>query len=248
MATHDARYSMESGKAMKGKLYGVGLGPGDPELMTLKAYRLIKSADAIAYLRQTNGKSFARTIANDAIQDGVLEIPIIVPMLKEREPAQRAYKQGAIEISKLLDQNKNVVVLCEGDPFFYGSFMYLFSYLTNKYDVKVIPGVTSISACSSVIKNPLVSRNDILTILPAPLDVNRLKINIQTAETIAIIKIGRHLAKIRKLLDGLNLTQNATYIEYATLAFQKVIPLINAPESAPYFSMILVNKGNDPWL
>ncbi|SMX39840.1 precorrin-2 C(20)-methyltransferase [Octadecabacter ascidiaceicola] len=233
---------------MNGTLYGVGLGPGDPELITLKAARLIEGATTIAYPTLAGGDSFARAIAADLIGPNVREIRMDVPMTTAREPAQAAYDKGAAEIAKVLETGENVVALCEGDPFFYGSFMYLNARLTGKFTVKVIPGVTSITACAAESGRPLVARNERLTVLPGPMDEATLRDRIAGAEAVAIMKVGRHLPKIRAVLDDLGLTDSATYIERATLPEQVVVPLSQAPEKAPYFSMILLTKGADPWL
>ena len=233
---------------MNGTLYGVGLGPGDPELITLKAARLIEGATTIAYPTLAGGDSFARAIAADLIEPNVREIRMDVPMTTAREPAQAAYDNGAAEIAKVLESGENVVTLCEGDPFFYGSFMYLNARLTNRFTVKVIPGVTSITACAAESGRPLVARNERLTVLPGPMDEATLRNRIAGAEAVAIMKVGRHLPKIRAVLDDLGLTDSATYIERATLPEQVVVPLSQAPEKAPYFSMILLTKGADPWL
>ena len=233
---------------MNGTLYGVGLGPGDPELITLKAARLIEGATTIAYPTLAGGDSFARAIAADLIGPNVREIRMDVPMTTAREPAQTAYDKGATEIAKVLETGENVVCLCEGDPFFYGSFMYLNARLTNRFTVKVVPGVTSITACAAESGRPLVARNERLTVLPGPMDEATLRNRIASAEAVAIMKVGRHLPKIRAVLDDLGLTDSATYIERATLPEQVVVPLSQAPEKAPYFSMILLTKGADPWL
>lgn len=233
---------------MSGVLYGVGLGPGDPELMTLKAYRLISGAEVIAYPILERGESFARSIAADAIGDDVEEIAVSVPMSVERGPAQAAYDAGAERIAKRLRDGKDVVVLCEGDPFFYGSFMYLFSRLSEEFECEVVPGVTSVTACAASVAKPLTARNEVLTIIPGPIDEAALEARVAAAEAVAIMKVGRHLPKIRAVLERLNLTQYAHYVERATLPNQVVLPLVDAPETAPYFSMILVTKGNDPWL
>lgn len=233
---------------MNGKLYGIGLGPGDPELMTLKAYRLISGADVVAYPALEDGESFARSIAADVIPDDAQEVTIHIPMTVERGPAQAAYDQGAADIASHLEAGRDVVVLCEGDPFFYGSFMYLFARLSDRFETEVVPGVTSVTTCAAVSGHPLTARNEVLTIIPGPLDEAAMQDRIAAAEAVVIMKVGRHLPKIRKVLDALNLSQNATYVERASLPSQRVLPLDNAPETAPYFSMILVTKGQDPWL
>ena len=233
---------------MNGKLYGIGLGPGDPELMTLKAARLIGNASCIAYPMLETGASFARSIAQDHISKDVREIAIEIPMSVARKPAQDAYDQGASEIRTVLETGQDVVVLCEGDPFFYGSFMYLFSRLSEDFDVEIVPGVNSVSACASVVERPLVARSEVLTIVPATLPVDDLSSKIANAEAIAVMKVGRHLDKVKSILTAQNLMGFAYYVERATLPNQKTMPLADAPDIAPYFSMILVSKGNAPWL
>ena len=233
---------------MKGILYGVGLGPGDPELMTLKAYRLIAGAEVIAYPTLEGSDSFARSIASDIINPETEEIVVEISMSVERGPAQTAYDLGALKISEKLNEGKDVIVLCEGDPFFYGSFMYLFSRLNKEFECEVIPGVTSVTACAASIATPLTARNEVLTIIPGPINEVLLEQRVAGSEAIAIMKVGRHLPKIRRVLEKLDLTKFAYYIERATLPNQIVLPLSDAPLKAPYFSMILVTKGNDPWL
>ncbi len=233
---------------MKGTLYGIGLGPGDPELITLKAARLIEGATTIAYPTLAGGDSFARAIAKDFIKDGTHEIRMDVPMTTDRQPAQDAYDAGASEIAKVLKTGENVVCLCEGDPFFYGSFMYLNARLVAEFNVEVIPGVTSITACAARAGMPLAARNERLTVLPGPLPEAELKARIEGAESVVIMKVGRHLPKIRGVIDALGLTEQAGYVERATLPEEVVLPLAQAPEKAPYFSMILLTKGADPWL
>ena len=232
---------------MSGTLYGIGLGPGDPELMTLKAYRLISGAEVVAYPALEDGESFARSIATDVIPDDAIEVTIHIPMTVERGPAQAAYDQGAADIAEHLDAGRDVVVLCEGDPFFYGSFMYLFARLAGKYETEVVPGVTSVTTCAAVSGRPLTARNEVLTIIPGPLDEDTMRDRIAAAEAVVIMKVGRHLPKIRRVLAALNLS-DTVYVERASLPNQKVMPLGDAPETAPYFSMILVTKGQDPWL
>lgn len=233
---------------MSGTLFGIGIGPGDPELMTLKAHRLISGASVIAYPALENGDSFARRIAEAFIPVGVREIAIPMPMTVERGPAQAAYDAGATEIAKALDAGLDVVVLCEGDPFFYGSFMYVFARLSGRFAVEIVPGVTSVSACAAALQKPLTARNEVLSILPGPLEEAEMRDRIKAADAVAIMKVGRHMGKIRRVLEKLELVEHAGYVERASLPVQKILPLSKAPETAPYFSMILVTKGNDPWL
>lgn len=233
---------------MSGTLFGVGLGPGDPGLITLRAARLIEGAEVVAYPALAGAPSLARAIAADLIPAGCREIAMQVPMTTERAPAQVAYDAAAAEIAAELDTGRDVVCLCEGDPFFYGSFMYLHARLAPRFAVEVVPGVTSLTACAARAGRPLAARNERVTVLPGPLPESELRARIEGAESVAVMKVGRHLPKIRAVIDRLGLTDRAVYVERATLGDERVCPLAEAPESAPYFSMILLTKGTDPWL
>lgn len=236
------------GALMAGVLYGVGLGPGDPELVTLKAARLIGAAEVVAYPALAGAASFARSIAAGLIPAGAEEIVIEMPMTEARAPAQAAYDAGAARISAVLEGGRDVVCLCEGDPFFYGSFMYLFARLSGRFTVEVVPGVSSVTACAARAGVPLVARNERLEVLPGTLPEDELAARIGGAEAVAVMKVGRHMGKIRRVIAGLGLEGRAVYVERATLKEEIVLPLAQAPEAAPYFSMILVTKGGDPWL
>lgn len=233
---------------MKGTLYGVGLGPGDPDLITRRAARLIEGAKTVCYPSLEGGDSFARSIAAELIPPGAREIRIDVPMTPDRAPAQAAYDIGAKEISEVLASGEDVVCLCEGDPFFYGSFMYLFARLKRDFEVEIVPGVTSLTACAARAALPLTARNEVMTVLPGPLPDKELRAHLRAADTLVLMKIGRHLPRLRALLAQEGLLATATYVERATLGAEVILPLADAPEKAPYFSMILISKGADPWL
>ncbi|MCB1493670.1 MAG: precorrin-2 C(20)-methyltransferase [Rhodobiaceae bacterium] len=231
---------------MTGTLYGVGLGPGDPELLTLKAHRLITGARVIAYPAPDTGESFARSIAADFIPAGADEIPIVIPMRTERFPAQAVYDAAAARIAAHLDAGTDVVVLCEGDPFFYGSFMYLFGRLAGDYPAEIVPGVTSLTACATRAGRPLCARNETLTVIPGPVSDEALRVRLAEKGAMAIMKVGRHLPRLREAIEAAGLTGRAVYVARATLADEVVLPLAEAPERAPYFSMILI-AGSDPY-
>jgi precorrin-2/cobalt-factor-2 C20-methyltransferase len=214
-----------------GVLYGVGLGPGAPDLLTLRAARLVSGAGVIAYPTLAGGASFARSIVADLIAPGAEEIVMDIPMTVERAPAQAAYDDGAARIAAVLAEGRDVVCLCEGDPFFYGSFMYLFARLSGRFDVQVVPGVTSVSGGSARAGLPLVARNERLTVLPGPLPEAELRARIDGAEALAILKVGRHLPKIRAVIAGLGLLDRAVYVERVSLPGEVVCPLAEAPET-----------------
>ncbi|MGJ3261232.1 MAG: precorrin-2 C(20)-methyltransferase [Rhodospirillales bacterium] len=229
---------------MNGRLYGIGVGPGDPELVTLKAVRLIAAADVIAYPAPADGTdSMARAIAAPHIPAGKTEIVIETPMVPGQFPANDVYDRYADEIADHLKAGRDVAVLCEGDPFLYGSFMYLFGRLAGDFPCEVVPGVSSLGACAARAGQPLVSRSQVLTIVPAPLDEADLEARIAIADAVAIMKVGRHLEKVRRVLDKLGRLETAVYVERATLSDEKVMPLTEiGADRAPYFSMILARR------
>ncbi|MGF1628818.1 MAG: precorrin-2 C(20)-methyltransferase [Kiloniellaceae bacterium] len=233
---------------MTGTLYGLGIGPGDPELITLKALRLLKAAPVLAYPAPEEGDSLARAIVADHLPGGQTEIVLRMPMVAARFPAQEVYDWAAGEIGGHLAAGRDVAALCEGDPFFYGSFMYLFGRVAEHYPVQVVPGVSSLTACAAVLGAPLAARNDVLTVVPAPLEEQVLSHLLRDAEAAAIIKVGRHLQKVRKVLRILDLLDRARYVERATMSDQRILPLQDVDaDSAPYFSMILVHRRGEAW-
>lgn len=233
---------------MTGTLYGLGVGPGDPELITVKALRLLRAADVIAYPAPERGDSLARAIVAPHLPDGQTEVAIRMPIVPERFPAQEVYDRAAENLGAHLVAGRDVAVLCEGDPFFYGSFMYLFGRMAARHRVEVVPGVSSLTACAAALGAPLAARNDVLSVVPAPLPEAELARRLAASEAAAIIKVGRHLAKVRRVLGDLGLRQSARYIEHATMASQRVLPLDAVGEaSAPYFSMILVHRRGEAW-
>lgn len=231
-----------------GTLYGIGLGPGAPDLLTLRAARLIEGAAVIAYPALAGGESLARAIAADLIPAGAREIVIDLPMTTDRAPAQAAYDRGARDIAAALDTGEDVITLCEGDPLFYGSFMYLLARLRDRYPVRIVPGVTSLTACAAVAALPLAARNDSVTILPGPLPDDALSARLDQSDTVILMKVGRHLPRLRALIAAAGHLERAVYVERATLGQERILPLAEAPSEAPYFSMILIAKGADPWL
>jgi len=231
---------------MSGTLYGLGVGPGDPELVTPKALRILRALPVVAYPAPPKGASFARSVVASRLSPAQTEIAIRVPMTRSVAPAQAVYDRAAIEIGKHLGAGRDVGVLCQGDPFFYGSFIQLFGRLALKFPTKVVPGVSSLTACAAAAGLPLVIRDEVLTVLPATLSEAALEKHLKQAEAAGILKLGRHLPKVRRILRRLGLGERATYVEHASLESQKVMPLEAVdPASAPYFSMVLLRRGGE---
>ncbi len=224
-------------------LYGVGVGPGDPELVTRKAWRLIKEAEVIAYCAAEDKSSFAYSIVTEAISENAEQIILSLPMKTAREPARQVYDQGAEQIKQKIDQGQSVVMLCEGDPMTYGSFIYVLERLRNQVPIQVVAGVSSPQAAAAAALQPLVCRNEQLLILPATLEETALEQAILQSETVVLLKCGRHLGKIAAMLNRLNLMEKALYIAHASLEAQQIMPLSKAPQNAPYFSLILICRG-----
>ena len=233
---------------MTGRLYGLGLGPGDPELITLKAWRILRQAPVVAYPAPDDAPSFARSIVAQWLSPAQIETAIRVPMEIARFPAQEVYDRAAVELAAHLAAGRDVALLCQGDPLFYGSFMYLFGRLGERFPCEIVPGLSSLGACAAAAGFALAARNDTLAVLPAGLDDAELTRRLDACDAAAIIKLGRHFARIRDLLQRLGLAEKARYVARATLDTQRVLPLDAVePSEAPYFSMILVHRRGEAW-
>lgn len=233
--------------AAYGCLYGLGVGPGDPELLTLKALRYLRQVPVIAYPAPEHGQSFARSIVEHWIAGHQREIAIRFPM-RPGPPPDAIYDTAAAALCAELERGHDVALLCQGDPLFYGSSINLFTRLSGQFRIEIVPGVSSLTACAAIAAVPLVSRNDTLAVMPATLDEAQIVTRLAAAETAAIVKLGRHLGKIRRVLDGLGLLESALYVEHATLPAQRVTPFARIDfQDAPYFSMALVYRRSlDP--
>ncbi|MCA2684435.1 MAG: precorrin-2 C(20)-methyltransferase [Microcystis sp. M038S2] len=229
-----------------GKLYGLGIGPGDPELLTLKAHRILTTVPVIAYPTLESGKVLARAIVSDFIRPEQIEIPMPLPFSVERS-SQPHYDIAAENIAEHLNLGRDVAVLCVGDPMLYGTFMYIFNRLCDRFSIEVVPGISSVMASAAMLGVPITYRNDVFSIMPATLEAEILRDRLVFIDAAAIIKLGRHFAKVRNILDELGLLERALYIERATLPNQQIIPITEIdPEAVTYWSLILIPSKTKP--
>jgi precorrin-2/cobalt-factor-2 C20-methyltransferase len=229
-----------------GTLYGLGMGPGDPELVTLKAVRLLRAAAVVAYPGPESGDSFARSIAAEWLDSGQEEIAIRFPMRPGPPPAA-LYDAAAARLATVLERGEDVAFLCQGDPLFYGSFTGIMTRLAPRYPVNVVPGVSSLTACAAAAGLPLAQRDDALAVIPATLDEGALARRLAEAEGAAVIKLGRHFAKLRRVAERLRMLEGGVYVEHASLPSQRILPLADVdPAEVPYFAMALLRRNAQP--
>lgn len=239
---------MADGCAPPGILYGLGVGPGDPDLITVKALRILGAVPVIAYPATLAGESMARASVDGHLPGGQTELPLAVDIQAGHGENAPFYDRAARAIASHLEAGRDVAVLCEGDPFFYGSFMYLFGRLAERWRTEVVPGVSSLNACAAAVGAPLAGGGDVLTVLPASLDEAVLEARLRQTDAAAIIKIGRHFAKLARVLNRLGLFGKARYIERVGLDDERILPIGEVEEGeAPYFSMVLVHHRGEAW-
>ncbi|MFO1039159.1 MAG: precorrin-2 C(20)-methyltransferase [Geminicoccaceae bacterium] len=227
----------------RGKLIGLGVGPGDPDLLTLRAARLIAAAPAIAFIAAAGRASRAREIASGHIGPTTRELIAVMPMTADPEQTGRAYSQLVTGIIGELGQGNDVVFLCEGDPLLYGSFVNLLSRLANRFEVEVVPGITSISASAAASLTPLAMGEEAIAICPLTMPAKRLTTMLQNADRAVLLKVGRHLEKAKEALAAARMLDGAMLVENATLPAQRVRPLKEVAEpSVPYFSLIIAGR------
>jgi precorrin-2 C20-methyltransferase/precorrin-3B C17-methyltransferase len=234
---------------MSGRLYGVGLGPGDPELVTVKAARLIGAADVVAFHAARHGRSVARALAAPYLREGQVEELLVYPVTTEttdhpggyQGAIDEFYEEAAARLAAHLDAGRDVVVLAEGDPFFYGSYMHMHKRLAHRYPTEVVPGVTSVSGAAAVLGRPLVERDEVLTVLPGTLSSEELAEWLATTDSAAVLKLGRTFPAVREAFEAAGVLDRAFYVERATTAQQRTLPLADVdPATVPYFSLALL--------
>jgi precorrin-2/cobalt-factor-2 C20-methyltransferase len=231
-----------------GILHCVGMGPGDPELLTLKAIRVLAATPAVAYFAKRGGCAHARGIA-DAHADAAEQLRVEYPFTTEvrhddpayRHAMQAFYAASAAIIAARLAAGMDVALLCEGDPFLYGSAMHLFDRLSGRFRIEVTPGITGMSGCWAQAGMPMTHGDDILTVLPGTLDQAELAARLAGSDAAVIMKVGRNLAKIRAALDQAGVTDRAVYVECGTMPDTRMLPMADMTDAcAPYFSLVLV--------
>ena len=237
-----------SSSGSPGRLFGVGVGPGDPELMTVKACHVITAADVIAYPNAQHGRSVARRIAACCLRDGHIELPLAFPVTTEMTDHPGGYEaalgefydEAALALAEHLDAGRDVAVLCEGDPFFYGSYMYLHERLAERYETTVIPGVTGFSAAAASAGTPLVKRDDVFMALPGTLSAEELSTRLRSADAAVVMKLGRTFAKVRGAVETAGHAARGIYVERASSAEERIAPLREVAGEVPYMSLVLV--------
>jgi precorrin-2/cobalt-factor-2 C20-methyltransferase len=230
---------MASG-TLPGTLYGIGLGPGDPELLTLKGYRILQSVPIVAYPISPDGRCISRGIVADYLKPEQQEIPMDFPF-RPGVSSQPKYDHWAGVLSEHLKAGQDIAVLCEGDPFFFGTFMYLFNRLSPQFPTEIIPGVSSVMASASMLRQPLTYRNDVFKVLSGTLPIETLMAQLESTDAAVIMKLGRNFEKVRSGLDQLGMLDRALFIERATTLKQRIIPIREVdPTQVPYFSMIVI--------
>ncbi|WP_326619798.1 precorrin-2 C(20)-methyltransferase [Streptomyces decoyicus] len=232
-----------------GRLYGVGLGPGDPSLMTVRAVQVIDRADVIAYHSARHGRSIARSIAAEHLRADHIEEALVYPVTTEstdhpggyRGALDEFYESAAARLAAHLDAGRTVAVISEGDPLFYGSYQHMHKRLAHRYPTEVIPGVTSISAAAARLGKPLAEADEVLTILPGTLPEEELTARLASTDTAVVMKLGRTFPTVRRAMERSGRLPEAHYVERATMPGERTQKLADIDaETVPYFSVTVV--------
>ncbi|HEX7855834.1 MAG TPA: precorrin-2 C(20)-methyltransferase [Sphingobium sp.] len=245
--------------SIPGTIYGVGLGPGAADLMSVRADRLVRGARHVAYFRKAGRQGHARRIVDGMLRDDVIELPMDYPVTTEipvSDPRYNAclsefYAEWTQRLLTLASAGEEVAVLCEGDPFFYGSFMHLYTRLSGVAPVVVVPGITGMSGAWTATGLPVTWGDDVMTILMATLPEEELVRRIRDTDALAVMKIGRNFTKLRRAVVAAGREDAAWLVEYATMGDQRVTPLRDIGEEAgaitPYFSILIIHgQGRRP--
>jgi precorrin-2/cobalt-factor-2 C20-methyltransferase len=234
---------------MSGRLIGVGVGPGDPELLTLKATRALAEADVVAYFAKQGRLGNARRIVTPHLRAGVEELPLLYPVTTEVPKDCAAYRHAirdffdaaAATVASHIEAGRTVAVISEGDPMFYGSYMHLHTRLSDRYATEIVAGVTGMSGCWSMAGVPIAQGDDIFVVLPGTLPETELARRLAEADAAVVMKLGRNLPKVRRALAKAGCLDRAIYVERGTMAEGAMVRLRDKPDDdAPYFALVLV--------
>jgi precorrin-2/cobalt-factor-2 C20-methyltransferase len=247
---------MSGASGHEGRLLGVGVGPGDPELLTIKATRIIAEAPVIAYFARKGARGIARGIVDRWIGPACVELALSYPLTTEvsvRDPAyaialQAFYAQAGERIADHLRHGRDVALVCEGDPLFYGSFIHLYAELKGRFAVEIVPGITGMAGCWSAAKVPIACGDDVFSVLPGTLGAADLARHLAASDAVVIIKLGANLAKVRQAVTEAGRMQDAVYIEHGTSTAEQIARLAEkADDVAPYFALIVIpGRGRHP--
>jgi precorrin-2/cobalt-factor-2 C20-methyltransferase len=238
-----------------GRCYGVGVGPGDPDLLTVKALRIVQTAPVVAYFAAVRRPSNARTVVEHLLDGSQVELRLTYPVTTEVLPEGVSYETllsdfydtSAKQVRERLDAGDDVAVLCEGDPLLHGSFMYMLTRLAPEYDTEVVPGVASMLAGAAAVAAPLVCRDETLSVISGVLPGDELVARLRSADAAVIMKVGRNLASVRDAVIRAELLERAWYVERATMSGEVVLPLSEVDgRQAPYFSMVVIPSATAP--
>jgi precorrin-2/cobalt-factor-2 C20-methyltransferase len=238
-----------------GTIICAGLGPGDPDLISVRADRAVRGAAHVAYFRKLGRAGQARRIVNGMLAEGVTEYPMEYPVTTELpfdspeyiDALARFYDEWADRLAELAAK-ADVVVLCEGDPFFYGSFMHLYTRLLGRVAMQVIPGITGMAGCWNATGQPITWGDDVLTVLMGTLPEDDLIRHMQAADALVVMKTGRNLPRVRRALAAAGKLDQAWLIERGTMVDQRIARLIDVDDAdCPYFAIVLVHgQGRRP--
>lgn len=232
-----------------GKLWGVGIGPGDPELVTVKAARVIGEADVVAFHSAQHGRSISRGVASRYMRENQIEVHLVYPVTTGttdhpggyQGAIDEFYEQAAERLAAHLFSGRSVALLAEGDPLFYSSYMHMHKRLAGRFDVEIVPGVTSVSAASAAMETPLVERDEVFTVLPGTLPVDELARRLRTTDAAAIMKLGRTFPTVVRALEQSGRLAEARYVERASTDRERVLDIGDVDQSdVPYFSIAIV--------
>lgn len=239
-----------------GTIWGVGLGPGDPELMSVKADRLLRQASHVAFFRKAGRTGQARQILGTMLRSDVVEIAMEYPVTTEipltdpryNQILSAFYTESAERLRALSRKGLDVIIVSEGDPFFYGSFMHLYTRLRDDCPIEVVPAITGMSAAWTATAEPVTWGDDVMTTLMGTLPQETLVTQMKQADALIIMKIGRNIDKIRAALREAGRFEAAWLVEYASMPNQTVQKLSDAEgKVTPYFSIIIVHgQGRRP--